>query len=259
MSNTGEGGEDEDRFTRDPNGDLRRSAVKQVASGRFGVTTTTWSTPMNFRSRWRRARSRAKAATAGTQGGRGDRQDAPLDSRRGTDLAAAAPRHLLDRRSGATDLRSQEREPAGRIAVKLVLEVGVARRGGRFKGPCRRGVDLGRQRRHWRFPLSSIKHAACRGTRACGDAAGTSAERSAQPHPRADRRQASDGPRRSHCRSARRGRVGFATMPVITMGCIMMRKCHLNTRSGDRDSGSGVTRALHGPARAGCQFLLLYR
>ncbi len=39
MSNTGEGGEDEERFKRDPNGDLRRSAVKQVASGRFGVTT----------------------------------------------------------------------------------------------------------------------------------------------------------------------------------------------------------------------------
>ena len=39
MSNTGEGGEDEERFTRDANGDLRRSAVKQVASGRFGVTT----------------------------------------------------------------------------------------------------------------------------------------------------------------------------------------------------------------------------
>src|ERR1035441_8722349 len=39
MSNTGEGGEDEERFQRDPNGDLRRSAVKQVASGRFGVTT----------------------------------------------------------------------------------------------------------------------------------------------------------------------------------------------------------------------------
>ncbi len=39
MSNTGEGGEDEARFKRDANGDLRRSAVKQVASGRFGVTT----------------------------------------------------------------------------------------------------------------------------------------------------------------------------------------------------------------------------
>ena len=38
-SNTGEGGEDEARFTRDENGDLRRSAVKQIASGRFGVTT----------------------------------------------------------------------------------------------------------------------------------------------------------------------------------------------------------------------------
>src|SRR5262249_60240522 len=38
-SNTGEGGEDPDRFVRDPNGDSRRSAIKQVASGRFGVTS----------------------------------------------------------------------------------------------------------------------------------------------------------------------------------------------------------------------------
>ena len=38
-SNTGEGGEDPERFKRDPNGDLRRSAIKQVASGRFGVTS----------------------------------------------------------------------------------------------------------------------------------------------------------------------------------------------------------------------------
>jgi len=51
MSNTGEGGEDERRYRPDPNGDLRRSRIKQLASGRFGVTPTTSSMPTGSRSR----------------------------------------------------------------------------------------------------------------------------------------------------------------------------------------------------------------
>ena len=62
-SNTGEGGEDPARFMPDANGDSRRSAIKQVASGRFGVTSHYLSTPTRFRSRWRKAPSRAKAAS----------------------------------------------------------------------------------------------------------------------------------------------------------------------------------------------------
>ncbi len=62
-SNTGEGGEDEARFKRDPNGDWRRSSIKQVASGRFGVTTNYLVNADDCRSRSRRAPSQAKAAS----------------------------------------------------------------------------------------------------------------------------------------------------------------------------------------------------
>ncbi len=63
-SNTGEGGEDPARYTLEPNGDSKNSAIKQVASGRFGVTSYyLTSTRRNCRSRWRRAPSRAKAAS----------------------------------------------------------------------------------------------------------------------------------------------------------------------------------------------------
>ena len=63
-SNTGEGGEDPARYEPDDNGDLRRSAIKQIASGRFGSRPTTWSTPTSSRSRWRRARSLARAGSS---------------------------------------------------------------------------------------------------------------------------------------------------------------------------------------------------
>ena len=63
-SNTGEGGEDPVRYVRDANGDSRRSAIKQVASGRFGVNDRLpRRTPTSSRSRWRRARSPARAAS----------------------------------------------------------------------------------------------------------------------------------------------------------------------------------------------------
>ena len=96
-SNTGEGGEDPARYVIEPNGDSKNSAIKQVASGRFGVTS-----PLSDPSQ-----RTANQDGAGGQAGRGrriarpqglslDRQGAPLDPRRRADLAAAAPRHLLD-------------------------------------------------------------------------------------------------------------------------------------------------------------------
>ena len=63
-SNTGEGGEDADRYLRDPNGDLRRSAIKQVASGASASRPSIWSTPTTCRSRWRRAPSQVKAGNS---------------------------------------------------------------------------------------------------------------------------------------------------------------------------------------------------
>ena len=97
MSNTGEGGEDEERFKRDANGDLRRSAVKQVASGRFGVTANYLVNADELQIKMAQG---AKPGEGGQlPGHKVDEiiaQAAPLDCRRGADLAAAAPRHLFD-------------------------------------------------------------------------------------------------------------------------------------------------------------------
>ena len=110
-SNTGEGGEESDRFKPLPNGDSMRSAIKQVASGRFGVTTEYLvnSDMMQIKM--------AQGAKPG-EGGQlpGHKVDAmiargaPFDARRRPDLAAAASRHLFDRRHRAADLRPEERQ-----------------------------------------------------------------------------------------------------------------------------------------------------
>jgi glutamate synthase (NADPH) large chain len=114
MSNTGEGGEDEERFKRDANGDSRRSAVKQVASGRFGVTTNYLVNADELQIKMAQgAKPGEGGQLARPQGRRDHRQDAPLHPRRRPDLAAAAPRHLFDRRSGAAHLRPEERQSAG--------------------------------------------------------------------------------------------------------------------------------------------------
>jgi len=109
-SNTGEGGEDAARFIPDANGDSRRSAIKQVASGRFGVTG---SLPRERRRTANQSRSgrqaRRRRSASRTQSGRRDRPCAALYPWCRPDFAAAASRHLLHRRSGAVDLRSEER------------------------------------------------------------------------------------------------------------------------------------------------------
>ena len=91
-SNTGEGGENAERYRRDPNGDWRRSAVKQVASGRFGVTSE------YLRERRRSAdqdgpgrQARRGRSVAGPQGLPLDRKGPPVHPRRHADLTAAAP------------------------------------------------------------------------------------------------------------------------------------------------------------------------
>ena len=111
-SNTGEGGEDPVRFTPDPNGDRRRSAIKQVASGRFGVNINYLVNADELQIKM------AQGAKPG-EGGQlpGHKVDRYIGSirfttpGRGPDLAAAAPRHLLDRGPQAADLRPALRQP----------------------------------------------------------------------------------------------------------------------------------------------------
>ena len=113
-SNTGEGGEDPARYVPDANGDWRRSAIKQVASARFGVTSEYLVNADDLQIKMAQgAKPGEGGQLPGAQGLSVDREGPPLDAGRRPDLAAAAPRHLLDRGSGAADLRPEEREPAG--------------------------------------------------------------------------------------------------------------------------------------------------
>ena len=95
-SNTGEGGEDADRYTPDANGDLRRSAIKQVASGRFGVTSEYLVNADDLQIKISQG---AKPGEGGQLPGNKIypwiARTRQLDAGRGADLAAAAPRHLL--------------------------------------------------------------------------------------------------------------------------------------------------------------------
>ncbi len=113
-SNTGEGGEDARRFIPDENGDLRRSAVKQVASGRFGVTSEYLVNADDLQIKMAQG---AKPGEGGQLPGHKVypwiARDPALHPRRGPDLPAAAPRHLLHRGPRPADPRFEERESAG--------------------------------------------------------------------------------------------------------------------------------------------------
>ena len=109
-SNSGEGGEDVDRLY-DPR---RRSAVKQVASGRFGVTSDYLVNASDIQIKMAQgAKPGEGGQLPGLQGLPEYRQDAAFDAGRRADLAAAAPRHLLDRGPRAADPRPEERQLRG--------------------------------------------------------------------------------------------------------------------------------------------------
>ena len=103
-SNTGEGGEDPARYVPDANGDSRRSAIKQVASARFGVTSEYLVNADDLQIKMAQgAKPGEGGQLPGPQGLSVDRQGALRDAGRRPDLAAAASRHLFDRRSRAAD------------------------------------------------------------------------------------------------------------------------------------------------------------
>ena len=211
-SNTGEGGEDEARYTRDANGDSRRSAVKQVASARFGVTANYLINADELQIKM------AQGAKPG-EGGQlpGHKVDDVIARIRhsipGVGLISPPPHHdiysIEDLAQLIFDLKNVN--PQARIAVKLVAEVGVRHSGRRGRqGPCRRGAHQRRHRRHRGF--SAKFHQARRrslGAWPRGNPAGSLAERSAQPHSRADRWQAANRARRGHRGLVGRGRIRF--------------------------------------------------
>jgi len=234
MSNTGEGGEDEARFTPDPNGDSRRSAVKQVASGRFGVTTNYLVNADELQIKM------AQGAKPG-EGGQlpGHKVDDVIARTRhsipGVGLISPPPHHdiysIEDLAQLIYDLKNVN--PKARIAVKLVSEVGV---GTVAAGVSKAHADVvlisGDNGGTGASPLSSIKHAGLPWELGLAETQQVLLLNDLRSRIKVQ----TDGKLqtgRDVVIAALLGaeEFGFATTPLITMGCIMMRKCHLNTCS----------------------------
>ena len=202
-SNTGEGGEDADRL-------LRPRAAQRDQAGRVGPLRRHLGVPHQRRRHpdqdgaGRQARRGRPAARP--QGLPVGRQDPALHAGRRPDLAAAAPRHLLDRGPRAADPRPEERQPVG-AGAREAGRRGRRRhgRGRRLQGARRRRADLRSRRRH-RRRAADLAQARRRslGARPRRDPADAAAQRAARPDRRADRRPAEDRPRRGHRRAARR-------------------------------------------------------
>jgi glutamate synthase (NADPH) large chain len=233
-SNTGEGGEDEERFKRDPNGDLRRSAVKQVASARFGVTTNYLVNADELQIKM------AQGAKPG-EGGQlpGHKVDEVIARLRhsipGVGLISPPPHHdiysIEDLAQLIYDLKNVN--PQARIAVKLVAEVGV---GTVAAGVAKAHADVvlisGDSGGTGASPLSSIKHAGIPWELGLAETQQVLLLNDLRSRIRVQ----TDGKLqtgRDVVIAALLGaeEFGFATTPLIAMGCVMMRKCHLNTCS----------------------------
>jgi glutamate synthase domain-containing protein 2/glutamate synthase domain-containing protein 3 len=234
MSNTGEGGEDEERFKPDANGDSRRSAVKQVASGRFGVTANYLVNADEIQIKM------AQGAKPG-EGGQlpGHKVDEIIAKVRhsipGVSLISPPPHHdiysIEDLAQLIYDLKNVN--PAARIAVKLVSEVGV---GTVAAGVSKAHADVvlisGDNGGTGASPLSSIKHAGLPWELGLAETQQVLLLNDLRSRIKVQ----TDGKLqtgRDVVIAALLGaeEFGFATMPLISMGCIMMRKCHLNTCS----------------------------
>jgi glutamate synthase (NADPH/NADH) large chain len=231
-SNTGEGGEESDRFKPLPNGDSMRSAIKQVASGRFGVTAEYLvnSDMMQIKM--------AQGAKPG-EGGQlpGHKVDATIAKVRhstpGVGLISPPPHHdiysIEDLAQLIFDLKNVN--PSGQVSVKLVSEVGVGTvAAGVSKAHADHVTISGYEGGTGASPLTSIKHAGSPWEIGLAETQQTLVTNDLRGRISV---QADGGIRtgRDVVIAALLGadEIGFATAPLIAAGCIMMRKCHLNT------------------------------
>ncbi|MDF1740895.1 MAG: glutamate synthase large subunit [Verrucomicrobiales bacterium] len=231
-SNTGEGGEDPDRFTRDENGDLRRSAIKQVASGRFGVTSHYLVNSDELQIKI------VQGAKPG-EGGElpGHKVLPPIAKTRGTTpgvgLISPPPHHdiysIEDLQQLIHDLKNANVH--ARVNVKLVSEVGV---GTIATGVAKAKADVilisGHDGGTGASPRSSIQHAGAPWELGLAETNQTLLLNNLRSRVVVE----VDG-------QLKTGRdvaiacllggeeFGFATAPLVTLGCLMMRVCHKNT------------------------------
>ncbi len=231
-SNTGEGGEDRRRFTPDKNGDRRRSAIKQVASGRFGVTSEYLVNADELQIKM------AQGAKPGEGGQLPGHKVWPWIadvrySTPGVGLISPPPHHdiysIEDLAQLIHDLKNSN--PRARISVKLVAEVGV---GTVAAGVAKAKSDVvlisGHDGGTGASPLTSIKHAGIPWELGLAETQQTLVLNNLRDRIVVQ----TDG----QMKTGRDGVIaallgaeefGFATAPLVVMGCIMMRVCHLDT------------------------------
>jgi glutamate synthase (NADPH/NADH) large chain len=231
-SNTGEGGEDPDRYIRDENGDLRRSAVHQVASGRFGVTSEYLVNAADLQIKM------AQGAKPGEGGQLPGRKVYPWIAKTrystaGVGLISPPPHHdiysIEDIKQLIHDLKNSN--PDARVHVKLVAQVGV---GTVAAGVAKAHSDVvlisGHDGGTGASPLTSIKHAGAPWELGLAETQQTLMRNGLR-----DRivvqvdGQLKTG--RDVVIAALLGgeEFGFGTAPLVVSGCVMMRVCHLDT------------------------------
>jgi glutamate synthase (NADPH) large chain len=231
-SNTGEGGEDADRYVPDPNGDLRRSAIKQVASARFGVTSEYLVNADDLQIKM------AQGAKPGEGGQLPGHKVYPWIAKTrystpGVGLISPPPHHdiysIEDIKQLIHDLKNSN--PRARVHVKLVAQVGV---GTVAAGVAKAHSDVvlisGHDGGTGASPLTSIKHAGAPWELGIAETQQTLLKNGLR-----DRivvqcdGQLKTG--RDVVIAALLGaeEFGFATAPLVVSGCVMMRVCHLDT------------------------------
>jgi len=231
-SNSGEGGEDRKRFQKDINGDSRNSAIKQVASGRFGVTSHYLSSAKEIQIKM------AQGAKPGEGGQLPGTKVLPwiASARNSTPfvgLISPPPHHdiysIEDLAQLIYDLKNANRD--ARINVKLVSEVGV---GTIAAGVAKAKADVvliaGYDGGTGASPLTSLKHAGLPWELGLAEAQQTLVLNDLRSRIVVEcDGQLKTG--RDVAIAALLGaeEFGFATAPLVASGCIMMRKCHLNT------------------------------
>jgi glutamate synthase (NADPH/NADH) large chain len=231
-SNTGEGGEDPARFVPDDDGDLRRSAIKQVASGRFGVTSNYLTNSDDIQIKM------AQGAKPGEGGQLPGHKVYPWvaevrHSTPGVGLISPPPHHdiysIEDLAQLIHDLKNSN--PSARIHVKLVAEVGV---GTVAAGVAKAKSDVvlisGHDGGTGASPLTSIKHAGAPWELGLAETQQTLLLNGLR-----DRIVVQVDGQLKTGRDVVIGALlgaeefGFATAPLVVSGCVMMRVCHLDT------------------------------
>ncbi|HVV85285.1 MAG TPA: glutamate synthase large subunit [Kofleriaceae bacterium] len=233
-SNSGEGGEEPHRFTPDEHGDLRRSAIKQVASGRFGVTAHYLVHADDLQIKIAQG---AKPGEGGQlPGGKVDERIAKVRcSTPGVTLISPPPHHdiysIEDLAQLVYDLQAVN--PTARVSVKLVSEIGVGTiAAGVAKARAGGVVIAGYEGGTGASPLSSLRHAGLPWELGLAE----TQQVLVQHRLRGRVRLQVDG----GLRTARdvviatllgAEEYGLATASLVATGCVMLRKCHLNTCS----------------------------